>query len=240
MCAPPLFLVLSLDKGMWRNWYTRASQKRIPKGLGVRVSPCPLMKVILATRNPNKMDQIRAVFVGSNIELLSLDQAGIEGAAVEDGDTLEENATKKAWYAHERSTTPLWTMADDTGFFVEALGGEPGVQAAYWGGEDLSGEERMRYALDRMRGLTNRRASFRTCVALVSPSGERSYFHGALNGTVLEEPRGTLLPSLPYGVFFVPDGESRSLEEMRAEEESAISHRGKAFRQVRDFLESIA
>ncbi len=197
------------------------------------------MKVILATRNQNKMDQIRAVFVDSDIELVSLDEAHVEGAADEDGNSLEENATKKAVYAHERMRAPLWVMADDTGFFVDALDGEPGIQAASWGGDALTGEERMRYALERIRGIADRRATFRTCVALVSPEGEKMYFRGELKGTILEEPRGKLLPSLPFGVIFLPEGETRSLDELRAEEESAISHRGKAFRRVRAFLENI-
>ncbi|MDR3570861.1 MAG: non-canonical purine NTP pyrophosphatase [Candidatus Pacebacteria bacterium] len=198
------------------------------------------MKVVLATRNKNKMDQIRAVFAGAAIEILSLDDVSVSGAAVEDGSSLEENATKKVRYAHERLTQPMWVMADDTGFFIDAFGGEPGIQAAYWGGEHLSAEERMRYALERMHGVTDRRATFRTCVALVSPEGELTYFLGELKGTLLEEPRGTLLPSLPFGVIFLPEGESRSLDELRVEEESVISHRGKAFRQARAFLEKRA
>jgi XTP/dITP diphosphohydrolase len=211
----------------------------------------PTMEIILATRNPSKAQQIKAIFSDSSIEILTLDQAGIEGAAVEDGTTLEQNALRKARYAHDRASTPAWTMSDDTGIFIDALNGEPGVQTAYWGGEGLSAEARMNYCLKRLEGIEDRRAIFRTCVVMISPEGDEQLFYGEAKGHVLKAPQGTTQPSMPYSAIFVPDGETHSPEktvgaqkgrswaQMTVEEENELSHRGKAFRQARSFLESL-
>lgn len=195
------------------------------------------MKVILSTRNPSKMRQIQALFEGSSVSLQTLDDALITGEAVEDGTTLEENSEKKARYALERSNG-FWTMADDTGLFVDALDGEPGIQAAYWGG-DLSTEERMRYCLERMKGVTNRRATFRTTVVILSPEGERYTFNGEVHGMLLPAPRCAPQPKMPYSALFVPDGQPLTWAEMTTEYENAISHRGKAFREARAFFEAL-
>lgn len=198
-----------------------------------------IMKVILATRNSSKARQIRAVFDGSVVKVVTLDQTDIAGSAVEDGNTLEENALKKVRYVRERAKEPTWVMADDSGVFVELLGGEPGVHAAYWGGESLTTEERMRYILKRLEGARDRRATFRTCVVLVSPDGDEHIFYGEATGVVLEVSQGTLQPSMPWSTIFVPDGENRTLAQCSTEEENAISHRGKAFRQARQYLEGV-
>ena len=91
------------------------------------------MDIILATRNVTKTRQIRAIFIGSPVTVWSLDDARIQGDFVEDGATLEENALKKALFAWKRSGERC--MADDTGLFIDALGGEPGIHAARWAGE---------------------------------------------------------------------------------------------------------
>lgn len=194
------------------------------------------MEIILATRNPSKAQQIQALFAGTGIEILSLEEAGIEGEAIEDGVTLEENALKKVLYVRERLTEPAWVMSDDTGIFIDALFGEPGVQAAYWGGAGLSTEERMRYCLTRLEGVEDRRATFRTCVALVSPEGEEYFFTGEASGRILRESAVPPQPKMPYSSIFRSDESHRTWAEMTIEEENAISHRGKAFAQAIRFL----
>lgn len=195
------------------------------------------MDIILATRNPSKVKQIKQIFDGSRFIIRTLEDAGIKGEAIEDGETLEENALKKARYAYEACGKKYWTMADDTGLFIEALGGEPGVHSAYWGGHHLTKAEILEYCLKRMNGVTNRRATFRTVVALISPEGKEKIIEAEACGTLLEAPRVAFQPGMPYSALFVSDGETKSLAEMTVEEENTISHRGKAFREVRACLE---
>lgn len=197
------------------------------------------MDIILATRNPSKAEQIRAIFAGSPINVLSLDGAGITGEAVEDGATLEENAEKKAGYARENTSGAMWTMADDTGLFINALGGEPGVYAARWAGEGAATADITRHTLNRLEGMDDRTAAFRTTVVLISPEGEKHVFRGEVTGTILREQRVPPQPKMPYSGIFVPDGQLMCWAEMPVEVENAISHRGKAFRQVRAFLEGL-
>lgn len=195
------------------------------------------MKIILSTRNPSKAEQIRAIFHGTPISILSLDEAGIQGEGTEDGTTLAENAFKKALFAHQYSKG--WAMADDTGLFIDALNGEPGVRAARWAGDPATTDEITSYTLQMLDGVTDRKARFETVVAVISPDGEQHFFNGEVRGTLLEAPRVEPQPKMPYSPLFVPDGSSLVWAEMSVEQENAISHRGKAFRQARAFLEKI-
>ncbi|MDB5188323.1 MAG: non-canonical purine pyrophosphatase, rdgB/HAM1 family [Candidatus Kaiserbacteria bacterium] len=197
------------------------------------------MEVILSTRNPTKIKQIQAVFADSSIKILSLDEVGISGEAIEDGTTLGENAFKKARYAYDNSDKSRWCMADDTGIFIASLNNEPGIYAARWAGEGASTEDTMAYALKRLEGQQDRSATFKTFVAVVSPEGVEYSFEGAVEGTMRESANVSPQPKMPYSPLFVPNGYTQSWSEMTTEEENKISHRGQAFRKVRSFLESI-
>lgn len=197
------------------------------------------MNIILSTHNPSKALQIKAVFNGSPLSVSTLAEAGIEGEAVEDGTTLEVNAAKKAWYAHEHSDKKSWTMADDTGIFIDALNGEPGVYSARWAGE-VSTAEITAYTLKRLEGVTDRSATFRTVVVAISPEGIEHTFVGEVRGVLLIEPRVPPQPKMPYSPLFVPDGQEKVWAQMTTEEENAISHRGIAFRKARAFLEKLS
>lgn len=195
------------------------------------------MEIILSTRNQSKLQQIRNVLAGLDLSVLSLEEAGIEGEVVEDGNTLEENAFKKALFATRQSGK--WAIADDTGLFIDAWGGEPGIHAARWAGDGLSTEEIMLRTLQRLEGvpLEGRTASFKTCAVITSPDEKEScFFTGTVRGTILTTPRTACQPNMPYSAIFVPDGQDKTWAEMSVEEENAISHRGKAFRQVRQFF----
>ena len=196
------------------------------------------MNIILATRNESKMEQIRASFAGSSVQILSMKDAGIEGEAKEDGDTLRENSYKKAKYVFDKLQGAQWVMADDTGLFIRALGGVPGVHAAYWGGSDLKTEERTAHALKEMEGKTDRHAEFRVTVCVLGPGGEEAYFNGQVEGQLLPAPRCQPQPKMPYSGLFKPEISSKVWAEMSVEEENEISHRGKAFAKVREYLES--
>lgn len=196
------------------------------------------MEIILATRNPSKALQIQKVFSNSAVDVKTLDQIGIEGEAVEDGANLEENAFKKAWFAHERADGK-WTMADDTGLFITALNGEPGIHAARWAG-DVTTEEITRYTLKRLEGISDRSAIFRTVVVAISPEGEKHAFTGEVTGRLAEVQRVPPQPKMPYSPLFIPDGEEMCWAEMGTEYENRISHRGIAFRKVREFFEKLS
>lgn len=196
------------------------------------------MKIILSTRNPSKVEQIKGVFEGSSILVLTLDQANIKGQGVEDGKTLEENALKKAMFVHQSEPT-AWAMADDTGIFIDTLGGKPGVDTANWIGGNKDADQAALWILDQLKDATNRRATFKTVVAIVAPDGTHTLFWGEAQGALLDSPRSKAQPGMPYSLMFVPDGSDKVWAEMTVDEENNISHRGKAFKQAREFLEKL-
>jgi XTP/dITP diphosphohydrolase len=191
------------------------------------------MKITLSTRNPSKVEQIKAMFEGMTISVLTLSEVGIEGEAIEDGATLEENALKKAQFAYQPGT---WAMADDTGLFIDYLNGKPGIHAARWAGETATTAEIMEHTLKQLEGATNRVATFKTVVALISPTGEQKFFTGEVLGKILTAPRVKPQPKMPYSPIFIPEGSDKVWAEMTTTEENLISHRGKAFRLLREHL----
>ena len=194
------------------------------------------MDIILATRNSSKAEQIKAIFAGLPISILTLTEAGIEGQAIEDGKTLGENALKKALFVWKET---CYTMADDTGLFINALGGKPGVMASRWAGETATTEQIMLHTLKMLKGKINRQATFKTVVALVTPKGKQYFFEGNVEGHILQKPRCLPQLNMPYSPIFMAKGADKVWAEMTVEEENAISHRGIAFRKVRSFLEKL-
>ena len=184
---------------------------------------------VLATFNRDKVRELGALLPGAGITLRSLADFPDATPPVENGGTLLENARIKAQAA--RAVTGLPVIADDTGLEVEALGGEPGVHAAYFAGPRATYDDNVRLLLDRLKGVpTERRgARFRTlCIALF-PDGREVVGEGVLEGRILEQARGT--GGFGYDpVFGLPDG--RALAELSAEEKNAISHRGRAVRDL--------
>ncbi len=197
------------------------------------------MDLILSTRNQSKAEQIKALLGILPLRILTLEDAGVDGEAVEDGATLEENALKKARFAQE--LTGKWAVADDTGLFIDALGGQPGIHAARWAGKGKTTEEIMDHTLWKLRHVLpgERTATFKTVAVAVSPQGEHSVFVGEAKGVLLPGPRCALQPKMPYSAIFVPDGQPKVWAEMSVDEENAVSHRGKAFRQLREFLSDL-
>jgi XTP/dITP diphosphohydrolase len=196
------------------------------------------MQVILSTRNPSKVEQIKAMFTGlpKPINLISLDEAGIGGQAIEDGVTLQENAAKKVRFVLEQKPDS-WVIADDTGIFIDALGGKPGVHTADWLGGKRDAEEKLHLILKELEGVLHRTATFRTVVAVASPwSVSPHLFEGEVRGVLLTEPRCKPQPQMPYSAIFKPEGSDKVFAQMTAQEENTLSHRGKAFMQARDFL----
>jgi len=194
------------------------------------------MNLILSSRNQGKIEQIKPVFAGLPLTVLSLSDAGIEGEAVEDGTTLEQNAKLKATYAWQARK---WSMADDTGIFIDALGGQPGVYSARWAGKDKTTAEITAHTLEKLRHVlpNDRGATFRTVAVLIDPDGHVRQFSGEVRGTILPSQRCEPQKGMPYSGIFVPEGTGKVWAEMTVEEENKISHRGKAFAKVRRFFE---
>ncbi len=194
------------------------------------------MRIILSTKNPSKALQIQTLLNDDAFEVVTLGEIGIHDDVVEDGNTLEENAFKKAIFAFEQ--TGEYVIAEDTGLFIDALAGRPGIHAARWAGDSATTEEIRDYTLEQLRNvpLELRTATFKTVAIVMFPDGSHTVCTGELPGLILLEPRMECQPKMPYSALFQPLGHQKTWAEMTTEEENAISHRGEAFRNVRDIL----
>ncbi len=179
-------------------------------------------RLVFATNNKHKFDEIRQV-IGNNMDLLSLDDLGFSEEIPEEKDTLEGNAAQKAMYIYNRFRMDCF--ADDTGLEIEALQGEPGVYSARYAGPSCSFEDNMNLVLQRMKGKVNRKARFRTVIALVE-NGILSVYNGEIKGIIISEKRGD--KGFGYDPIFIPDGYHSTFAEMTLEEKNRISHRTKA------------
>lgn len=190
---------------------------------------------VLASFNAGKAREVAALLPGG-FSLVSL--ADYPGATEpeENGDTLESNARLKAVAAHQLTGLPA--LADDTGLFVSALGGAPGVFSARFAGEPSDSAANIRKLLNLLQTQTSREAWFETVLCLEGFPGAPVFLKGRLNGTIASEPRGT--NGFGYDPVFIPEGETRTLAEMTATEKNAISHRGIAIRQFLNWIQSHA
>ncbi|MDE6445560.1 MAG: RdgB/HAM1 family non-canonical purine NTP pyrophosphatase [Alistipes sp.] len=191
------------------------------------------MKILFATNNAHKLSEVQAV-LGDGFRLATPRDCGITEEIPETQETLEGNALQKARYLHER--TGLDCFADDTGLEVEALGGAPGVRSARYAtdGHDFAANNRL--LLKNLAGQTNRRARFRTVIALIL-NGEEQLFEGIVEGRIVDSERG--VEGFGYDPLFVPDGSDKTFAEMPAEEKNAVSHRGRAVRRLAERLHSL-
>lgn len=180
------------------------------------------MKIVFATNNAHKLREVQQL-LGEEFEVVTPRECGIEEDIPEEQPSLEGNALQKARYIFER--TGLDCFADDTGLEVEALGGEPGVCSARYATEGHDDEANKRLLLKNMEGKTNRKAQFRTAMALIV-GGEEYLFEGIVRGEILCSEQGD--GGFGYDPLFQPEGYSCSFAEMPAEEKNAISHRGRA------------
>ncbi|MEK6783070.1 MAG: non-canonical purine NTP diphosphatase [Bacteroidota bacterium] len=188
------------------------------------------MNLCIATNNPDKVEEFRAI-VGDKIQVLSLAEIGCYEELFEEQDTLEGNSLQKAEYVFNAYKIPCF--ADDTGLEVEALGGEPGVYSARYAGEQRNPEDNMALLLKNLRGVVNRQARFRTVITFVQESGLHQ-FEGIVEGTILEERKGK--GGFGYDPIFLPKGFSKTLAEMSMEEKNQISHRARATQKLVEFL----
>lgn len=191
------------------------------------------MKLVLATANPDKVVEI-ATILGDGVELVPRPESVPD--VVEDADTLEGNARLKAVALVE--ATGEAAVADDTGLEVEALDGAPGVYSARFAGEDATYADNVNKMLDSLAGRpdpADRRARFRTVALARYPDGSEVIADGIVDGWIATEARGAA--GFGYDPLFIPDdGDGRTFAEMTPAEKHAVSHRGRAFRALREAL----
>ena len=200
------------------------------------------MKIVFATNNQHKLQEIRDI-LGSEFEIVSLKDIGCDVDIPEMGNTLEENAMQKAQYVYDHYN--LSCFADDTGLEVEALNGEPGVHSArYAEGTDHDSEANMAKLLRNLEGKDNRKARFRTVIALIQkqdvcPCGCTSIkkvnrFEGIVDGSIATEKHGTA--GFGYDPIFVPEGYDKSFAELGESIKNGISHRARAVAKLAEYL----
>jgi XTP/dITP diphosphohydrolase len=195
-----------------------------------------IKELVLATRNPDKGRELEALLKDLGIRIRTLAEFPDAPEVEEDGETCEANATKKAVAVARYTKLPA--AADDTGLMVEALGGRPGVHAARYAGDGATYEDNWKKLLRELAGVPQerRRARFVTVAAVADPKGNVSVVRGVLDGLIAEEPAGT--QGFGYDpVFFVPEL-GKTLAQLTPDEKNRVSHRAKAFAQVRELLKS--
>lgn len=195
------------------------------------------MKIIFATHNPNKVAEMRAILAGLPLEISTALEIGSQDVVEEDGETLEENALKKARYVS--SQCGEWTIADDTGLFIDALDGAPGVHSKRWGGKDITPDKLAQFTLHKVHKIPEhkRTATFITAIAIVDPRGNVWTFRGEIRGHIPTKMRGDIRPAFPYDTIFIPDGHDITFAEMSQETKNSLSHRGRALAEVRKFFQ---
>ncbi|HOW41613.1 MAG TPA: RdgB/HAM1 family non-canonical purine NTP pyrophosphatase [Bacteroidales bacterium] len=192
------------------------------------------MKFVFASNNDHKIKEIRSI-LGDSHTALSLRELNIFDDIPEEEPNLEGNALAKARYIHR--LTGMNVFADDTGLEVDALGGLPGVKSARFAGENKDFSANIDKLLAMLGSNNNRKARFRTIIALILNDNEY-LFEGIVEGTIIDERRGS--EGFGYDPVFIPSGKNRTFAEMELSEKNTISHRGRALEKLRKFLEEEA
>jgi XTP/dITP diphosphohydrolase len=192
------------------------------------------VKLLLATRNRHKVTEMQHALAGTGWQVMMLSDFGDAPEVEEDGATFEENARKKARSAAER--VKMWTLAEDAGLEVDALGGEPGVKSARYCGEGASDADLTHKVLELTINVPEERrtARFRCVMCLIDTAGKEICFEGRCEGRIAHSARGTA--GFGYDPIFIPDGYSRTFAELGLSVKSKISHRARAMEQVIAFL----
>ncbi|MCH8568562.1 MAG: RdgB/HAM1 family non-canonical purine NTP pyrophosphatase [Balneolales bacterium] len=195
-----------------------------------------LKELVLATANPNKVEELRSMMESSGITLKIRARSEFDGLeeVVEDENTLHGNAVKKAKYLFEE--TEITALADDTGLEVDALNGEPGVFSARYAGENASYEDNVNKLLKSLSGQKNRKARFRTVLAMVSAYGT-FVFEGVCEGEITTKPAGK--GGFGYDPVFLPNGYPKTFAELDPVIKNTISHRGRAFKKWLHFISQL-
>ena len=180
------------------------------------------MELVFATNNQHKIEEIQSL-LGNDFVVKGLKDIGCDVDIPETANTFEGNALQKAQFVYEHYKVPCFS--DDTGLEIEALNGEPGVYSARYAGEEKNSEKNMQKVLEKLQGVTNRQAQFRTVIAYVD--GKNNYFfEGIVRGTILDHKRGD--KGFGYDPIFVPEGRTETFAELDMAVKNSMSHRGRA------------
>ena len=195
-----------------------------------------IFTILLGTHNRDKVREIREIMASMpSVRILSADDVPNVPDVVEDGDTIESNAVKKA--TEIAKTTGYLTLSDDTGLFVDALDGAPGVMAARFAGEGCSYRDNRLKMLDSMKNKEDRAARFQTVVALAGPDGLVGTARGSVEGRITDEERGE--NGFGYDAVFEAVETGRTFGEMSESDKHDISHRGRAFRNILPLIKEL-
>ena len=192
-----------------------------------------MKKIVFATNNQHKLNEVKKITEGLT-EIVSLSEINCFDDIPETADTLEGNALQKARYVKEKFGFDCF--ADDTGLEVEALDNAPGVYSARYAGPDHNSESNMKLLLKNMEGITNRKARFRTVIALLM-DGKEYLFDGIVEGVIIHEKRGN--SGFGYDPVFVPNGYNETFAQLGSDIKNNISHRAKAVLKLHDFLSKL-
>lgn len=182
-----------------------------------------MQTIVSATNNSHKVKEFKEI-LGSQFNIVSLSDIGVNIEVVEDADTFYGNALKKAKTVSE--ATGMIALADDSGLMVEALNGAPGVYSARYGGEDGNSELNRKKLIQEMCGIKDRRAAFYTCIVLYFPDGKIITAEGRTEGEILTSEVGT--NGFGYDSLFYSYDLKKSFGEATADEKNSVSHRGRA------------
>jgi len=193
------------------------------------------MTLVIATSNKGKTAEIKDLLKGFPVDIKNLDDFGPIPPLEEDGNTFDENAYQKASFAARILGLPA--LADDSGLLVEALGNAPGIHSARYAGENATDEQKYLKLLDEMQGKSNRNAAFECVISIAVPTGPALTYEARCQGLITERPIG----SNGFGydpIFFYPPL-NKTFAELTREEKSRVSHRGKAFAELKDEFDKI-
>jgi len=194
------------------------------------------LTLVIASTNPGKTAEIKDLLTDYPIYIKSLDDFGPIPPVVEDGETFDENAYKKASFVSRVLGLPA--LADDSGLVVEALDGAPGVYSARYAGENASDAQRCAKLLAAMKGKTNRRAAFNCVISIAVPTGPALTYEASCEGLILETPVGE--NGFGYDPIFYYPPFKKTFAELTRQQKSRVSHRGKALGELKDEFDKVA
>ena len=192
------------------------------------------MKILFATKNKGKYKEVKNIFSGCDIELLSLNDFNDAIDVVEDGKTFEENALKKAVETYSYFKLPV--ISDDSGLVVEQLNGEPGIYSSRYSGVDTTDKKNNLKLLEKLKSFPEPHNAKFVCAAVYLDSKNNIVTSGEIDGRIISEPRGT--NGFGYDPLFLPEGFDKTTAELSPEIKNKISHRAKAFGKLKQLLKS--
>jgi XTP/dITP diphosphohydrolase len=207
---------------------------QLQPGLGLNVMEKKI-PIVIATRNPGKIAEIRDLLTGFQVKIKNLDDFGPLPVLEEDGKTFDDNAYKKASFTAKILGIPA--LADDSGLVVEALNGAPGVLSARYAGENATDQQRCAKLLREMAGQVNRRAAFECVISIAVPSGPALTYEARCEGLIAERPAGQ--SGFGYDPIFFYPPLKKTFAQLTREEKSRVSHRGRALNEMKQEFDKV-